>query len=153
MLWSVKKIGPTIGTCESPGTVTVGSSEVPPAFERPSPSTRARPTPTSVSARPLTTWSAWKWMVMTPWRRLSRPPASMATSSPSHGLPVDDDGREAGHRADEHHALDAQVQDPGALGEDLADGREEVDGAGRHARRQDRRRIHQTARRRTNRIV
>ena len=28
-------------------------------------------------------------MVMTPWTRLSRPPASIATTTPSHGLPVD----------------------------------------------------------------
>ena len=72
----------------------VGSSDVPPAFERPSPRTRARPTPTKVRASPLTTWSAWKWMVMTPWSRLNSPPASIATSEPQPRVAGRHDRRE-----------------------------------------------------------
>ena len=68
--------------------MTCGMSAVFLALDRPSPRTRARPVPRNVSARPETTWSARNGMVITPWTRLSRPPASIATRTPSHGLPV-----------------------------------------------------------------
>src|SRR5689334_15808213 len=45
--------------------------------------------------------------------------------------------REPGDRTHQHHPLDAEVQDAGALGEDLADRREEQDRAARDARRED----------------
>ena len=105
--------------------------------DSPSPSTCARPVPRNVRASPETTWSARRWMVTTPWSRLSAPPASIATTSPSHGLPVETADGEAGHRADQHHPLDAEVEDAGALGEDLADRGEEQDRAARDARGQD----------------
>ena len=74
---------------------------------------------------------------MTAWTRLSSPPASIATASPSHGSPVGRGDGEAGDRADEHHPLDAEVEHPGALGEDLADRGEQQDRAARDARRED----------------
>ncbi len=64
-----------------------------------------------------------------------------------------DAGREAGDRAEQHHPLDTEVQDPGALGEDLADRGEEQDRAGRDARGEDVRDVHQAiASRRSKRI-
>ena len=84
----VKKTGPMIGMSDRTGIVRRGSSATWPALDRPSPSTRARPVPRKVRASPDTTWSARRWMVMTPWTRLSRPPASIAARTPSHGLPV-----------------------------------------------------------------
>ena len=66
------------GSADRTGIVRRGSSAISPALDRPSPRTRARPVPRNVSASPDTTWSARRWMVMTPWSRLSRPPASIA---------------------------------------------------------------------------
>ena len=64
-----------------------------------------------------------------------------------------DAGREPGDRPEQHHPLDPEVQDPGTLGEDLADRREEQDRAGRDARGQDVGEIHQAVTsRRSNRI-
>ena len=123
------------------------------ALETPSPRTRASPVPRNVSARPETTWSARNEMVITAWTRLSRPPASIATSDAEPRVAGRDAGREPGDRAEEHHPLDPEVQDAGALGEDLADRREEQDRAGRDARGEDVGDVHQAiASRRSNRI-
>src|SRR5918995_2593107 len=88
MLWSVNAIGPSTGMSASTGIVSRGRSEIDPALLSPSPSTRARPVPRNVSARPDTTWSARNVMVMIACRRLSSPPASIAVTTPSHGFPV-----------------------------------------------------------------
>ncbi len=75
-----------------------------------------------------------------------------ARQQPEPRVAGGDHGREADHGADQHHALDAQVQDAGSLGEDLADRREEQHGARRHARRDDDDGVHgQTPIRRTKR--
>ena len=71
------------------GRSAAAAAPTSPALDRPSPRTRARPVPRNVSARPDTTWSARRWIVMTPWSMLSSPPASIAATTPSHGLPVD----------------------------------------------------------------
>jgi hypothetical protein len=89
MLCSVNAIGPRTGISESTGIEKRGRSEIAPALLRPSPSTRARPVPRKVSARPETTWSARNVMVTIAWRRLRRPPASIAVATPSQALPVD----------------------------------------------------------------
>ena len=68
--------------------MTFGNRDVAPAFERPSPRTRARPVPSSVRDNPDTIWSASKWIVTTAWRRLRAAPASIAAATPSHGFPV-----------------------------------------------------------------
>jgi hypothetical protein len=52
---------------------------------------------------------------------------------------------EPGHGAEQHHALDAEVQDPGTLGEDLADGREQEHRATRDPGRQDQREVDHVA--------
>ena len=49
---------------------------------------------------------------------------------------------EAHQRAHEHHARDAEVDDPGALGEQLADGGEEQHGAGGDTGRQRQLEVH-----------
>ena len=84
----MKKIGPMIGICASTGMENLGSRETVPALLRPSPSTRLMPVPRKVSASPLTTWSAWRVMVIKAWIWLIKPAASIATSTPSQGLPV-----------------------------------------------------------------
>ncbi len=62
-------------------------------------------------------------------------------------------GGEARHRPEQHHPLDAEVEDAGPLGEDLADRREEQDGAARDARGEDVGEVHQAvASRRSKRI-
>src|SRR4030067_769547 len=71
------------------GMVTTGRREMAPALFNPSPRTRLRPTPRNVRARPLTTWSAWKWMVTRPWSRASIPAASIAARSPNQLLAGD----------------------------------------------------------------
>ena len=101
--------------------------------------------PRNVRARPDTTWSARRWIVITPCSRLRAPPASIATITPSHGFPVDAATAKPATRTHQHHPLDAQVQDAGPLGKDLADGREQHDGAAGDARGQDRRPVHQVA--------
>ena len=50
---------------------------------------------------------------------------------------------ESGDRAHEHHPLDAQVQDAGALGEDLADRGEQEHRPGRDAGGEDQPQVHQ----------
>ena len=78
---------------------------------------------------------------MTACRRLSRPPASIATMSPSQGFPVAAATENPATRPEQHHALDPEVQDTGPLGEDLADGREQEDRAAGDPGRQDQREI------------
>ena len=89
MLWSWKKIGPRTGRLDRSGIENAGSRAVSPAFDRPSPSTRASPVPRNVSARPDTTWSARRWIVTIAWTRLISPPASIAVARPSQALPVE----------------------------------------------------------------
>ena len=129
-LWSVKKIAPMNGICDRTGIVTCGSSAMFVALETPSPRTRASPVPRNVSARPETTWSARKWMVITAWTQAEQAarPAS-PTSTPSHGLPVATPVENPATAPMQHHPLDPEVQDAGALGEDLADRGEEQDRA------------------------
>src|SRR5439155_5235582 len=52
-------------------------------------------------------------------------------------------GREAGDRAHQHHPLDAEIQEAGALGEDLADRREQQHGPRRDAAGKDEPEVHQ----------
>jgi len=58
-----------------------------------------------------------------------------------------DGGGEGDDRAHEHHPLDAEVEDAGPLGEDLAERGEEQDGPRGDARVEDDRGVHQAARR------
>ena len=85
----MKKIAPTTGTSDRPGIVHTGSVVIEPDDESPSPRTRARPVPRNVRARPDTTWSARRWIVITPCSRLKAPPASIAMITPSQGFPVE----------------------------------------------------------------
>src|SRR3972149_6002825 len=55
-----------------------------------------------------------------PCRRESAPAASIAISSPRH--PRD---AERAHRADQHHALDAEIQHSRSLGKNFAEGGEQ----------------------------
>ena len=80
---------------------------------------------------------------MTAWSDATRPPTTIATMTPSHGLPVPRDVREPGYRAHQHHAFDAEIQDTGSLGKDLADGGEEQDRPDRDPCREDERQVHQ----------
>ena len=121
------------------GTGSLGRRPLP---ARPSPSTSATPMPRKVSASPDTIWSAWKWMHTMACSSASSAPAPIAASRPSHGLPVVEADPEAGQRAHEHHPLDAQVDDPGALREDLAERREQQDGARGDPRREDDLEVH-----------
>ena len=62
-------------------------------------------------------------------------------------------GGETRHCPEQHHPLNAEVEDAGPLGEDLADRREEQDGAAGNTRGEDVGEIHQAvARRRSKRI-
>jgi hypothetical protein len=51
-------------------------------------------------------------------------------------------GRQGAHRADQHHAFDAEVHHARSLGEDFADGREKQHRSGRNTRREDNDRVH-----------
>ena len=67
----------------------------------------------------------------------------MATTSPIQGLPVETAVENPATAPMSIIPLDAEVQDPGPLGEDLADRREEQDGAAGDAGGQDQREVHQ----------
>ena len=114
-----------------------------PALERPSPRTRASPVPRKVSARPLTTWSARRWMAIDGMQQAEHAAGQHGDHEAEPGVAGRDGGREPCDRADEHHPGHAEVQDPGPLGEDLADRGEEQDGAAGDAGGQDQREVHQ----------
>ncbi len=78
---------------------------------------------------------------MMPWRPASAAPATMAMARPTQGsisVPIlkPDQG------AKEHHPLDAEVDDPGTLGEQLSDGGQQQHRAGGDASRQRQLQVH-----------
>ena len=82
---------------------------------------------------------------MMAWSRLSSPPASIDVATPSHGLPVETAVAEPHDRADQHHPLDAEVEDAGPLGEDLAHRREQQDRPDRDPGGEDELEVHRQA--------
>ena len=73
----------------------------------------------------------------TAWSRLSSPPASIAATTPSHGLPVDTAVEKPATAPISIIPSTPRLRTPGPLGEDLADGGEEQDRPARDPGRQD----------------
>ena len=106
--------------------------------------------PKIASARPVATWLEPSVNTRKPNRSEDAAPATAAASTPNHGATcpeiraVVERHGEAHDRADQHHALDAEVDDPALLGHELArggkqdrrrhrdDGHERVDDEGQH---------------------
>ena len=91
---------------------------------KPAPIRALRPMPKIVRARPVATWLASRVSVSTAKISASAacppgPPAAM----PRMALPVRQRDGEAGDGADQHHALDTEIEHAGALHHELADRR------------------------------
>ena len=82
----MKKTGPMSGTEDRTGIVAVGIRAIAPALLRSSPRTRARPLPRNVRARPETTCSAWKVIVMTAWRTREQAAGEHPEDEPQPGV-------------------------------------------------------------------
>ena len=79
------------------------------------------PVPKIVRARPVATWLAIRLSVRTAKISEASAPANIAASAPSAGTPVVYPHRETGDRADQHHALDAEIEDAGLFDHQLAE--------------------------------
>jgi hypothetical protein len=73
-----------------------------------------------VSARPVATWLAESDSVRKPKISAAAAAASAAQSDSQPMVPGDQHYRHGDHRADQHHALDAEVEDTGFLHHQLA---------------------------------
>ena len=93
-------------------------------------------------------------IVITPWSEAEQAAGQHRdAATPEPRIAGGHAGGEARHRPEQHHPLDAEVEDAGPLGEDLADRREEQDGAAGDARGEDVGEVHQAvASRRSKRI-
>ena len=93
-------------------------------------------------AVPVTIWSARRWIANTACTSATTAPATMATTQADHPRAAPDRAPDPEERADQHHALEADVHDPGALAEDAAEGgvgeRRRVDAASRRRGRSSR---------------
>ena len=77
------------------------------------PDQAGKPEAEKVSARPVATWLATKIRVSTPKSSAISAPAMIAASEAEQRRAGDEGGAEAGHRAHDHHALDAEIEDAG----------------------------------------
>ena len=91
-------------------------------------SATTRPRPKRVSARPVATWLRAGTGSSTPKSSASAAPASAAGDEAERRAAGGHGGGEAGDGADDHHALDAEVEHAGLLDHQLADGGEEERG-------------------------
>ena len=87
-----------------------------PALASPSPRTSATPVPTNVSARPDTIWSAWRWMHTKRMQGARARPGGHREDQAEPGVAGLDADLEPDRAPDEHHPLDTEVDDAGALG-------------------------------------
>ena len=78
-----------------------------------------------VSARPVATWLTASPSVISAKTSDISVPATMPNSAPMKIEPVSHAPRKAAGRADDHHALDAEIEHAGALGHELAGRRDQ----------------------------
>ena len=83
------------------------------------------PRPKSVSARPVATWFEASVSVSTPKSPAVAAPGGRAGQHRQGRAAGERHGRECRDGADQHHAFDTEVQHPGPLGDELAQGREQ----------------------------
>ncbi len=74
-----------------------------------------RPTPQNMRARPLASWLARRVMTRNAKIMLKSAPASAPAATPASRAARLHHGGEGRHRAHQHHALEAEVHDAGAL--------------------------------------
>ena len=79
-----------------------------------------RPRPSSVSARPVATWLVTSVSVRKPNSSENSAPTMIAANDAEPGRAGGERDGETGHRAHDHHALDAEVEHAGALDDQLA---------------------------------
>ena len=143
----MKKIGPTTGTAERTGIVAVGSRAMAPALLEllaENPGEAAAEERQGEAGDDLLGLEADRDDGV---EDREEPAGQHPEDEPEPGVAGRDRGAEGDDRAHQHHPLDAEVQDAGPLGEDLADRREQEDGSGGDAGGEDDRRVHQAARR------
>ena len=104
---------------------------------KPAPIRPESPTPRIVSARPVATWLAARPSVRTPKTPPAPAPARMPQSAPTRVEPRDVGAGEAAGGADDHHALDAEIEHAGALDDQFAGRREQQRRRGGDHRQED----------------